>query len=129
MNYFIDKYFNKQTENCGSLIFNYDYKLKYMLQFTSDELVSTKDLTKLHGRKVAHNRAWLKKHIIFLDSLFKWRDTAKQQQAPTFKSNVEVATGNSIYGTSIDILPVTTNCPIISKISVGNTVSAFYFLE
>lgn len=129
MNYFIDKYFNKQTENCGSLVFNYDYKLKYMLQFTSDELVSTKDLTKLHGRKVAHNRAWLKKHIIFLDSLFKWRDTAKQQQAPTFKSNVEVATGNSVYGTSIDILPVTTNCPVISKISVGNTVSAFYFLE
>jgi len=99
-NYFIDEYFDKQTSDCGSLIFNYDYKLKYLLQFTNDQISNTKDMTKLHGRKIAHSRNWLKKHTIFLDSLFKWRDTAKQQQSITFKSNADVSTGNSIMGTN-----------------------------
>lgn len=128
-NYFIDEYFDKQTSDCGSLIFNYDYKLKYLLQFTNDHISNTKDMTKLHGRKIAHSRNWLKKHTIFLDSLFKWRDTAKQQQSITFKSNADVSTGNSIMGTNQQTFPVTTNCPIISKISIGDTVTAFYFLQ
>lgn len=128
-NYFIDEYFDKQTSDCGSLIFNYDYKLKYLLQFTNDQISNTKDMTKLHGRKIAHSRNWLKKHTIFLDSLFKWRDTAKQQQSITFKSNADVSTGNSIMGTNQQVFPVTTNCPIISKISIGDTVTAFYFLQ
>lgn len=128
-NYFIDEYFDKQTSDCGSLIFNYDYKLKYLLQFTNDQISNTKDMTKLHGRKIAHSRNWLKKHTIFLDSLFKWRDTAKQQQSITFKSNADVSTGNSVMGTNQQTFPVTTNCPIISKISIGDTVTAFYFLQ
>lgn len=128
MNYFIDKYFIKQTERCGSLIFNYDYKLKYMLQFTGDIIQDSKDLTKLHGRKIAHNRSWLKKHVIFLDSLFRWRDTQKHQAAMAFKNNIDVSVNATVDGTQVQALPVTTNCPIISHISVGDTVQAFYFL-
>lgn len=128
MNYFIDKYFIKQTELCGSLIFNYDYKLKYMLQFTNNLITNAKDIVKLHGRKVAHNRTWLKKHVIFLDSLFRWRDSSKRQAAMTFKNNTDVTVNATVAGTQVDALPITSNCPIISRIAVGDTVQAFYFL-
>ncbi|MBF1762430.1 MAG: hypothetical protein HXP18_00590 [Veillonella sp.] len=99
MNYFTDKYFIKQTELCGSLIFNYDYKLKYMLQFTSNIITNAKDIVKLHGRKVAHNRTWLKKHVVFLDSLFRWRDMSKRQAAMTFKNNTDVTVNATVAGT------------------------------
>lgn len=128
MNYFTDKYFVKQTELCGSLIFNYDYKLKYMLQFTSNIITNAKDIVKLHGRKVAHNRTWLKKHVVFLDSLFRWRDMSKRQAAMTFKNNTDVTVNATVAGTQVDALPVTSNCPVISRIAVGDTVQAFYFL-
>lgn len=128
MNYFTDKYFIKQTELCGSLIFNYDYKLKYMLQFTSNIITNAKDIVKLHGRKVAHNRTWLKKHVVFLDSLFRWRDMSKRQAAMTFKNNTDVTVNATVAGTQVDALPVTSNCPVISRIAVGDTVQAFYFL-
>jgi len=45
------EYYTKQTGDCGPLLFNYDYKLKYLLQFTDDTYKDTKALTKLHGRK------------------------------------------------------------------------------
>ena len=128
MNYFTDKYFIKQTELCGSLIFNYDYKLKYMLQFTNNIITNAKDIVKLHGRKVAHNRTWLKKHVVFLDSLFRWRDMSKRQAAMTFKNNTDVTVNATVAGTQVDALPVTSNCPVISRIAVGDTVQAFYFL-
>lgn len=123
--FFIDKYYVAQTGECGPLLFNYDYKLKYLLQFTNDSFNSTKDLTKLHGRKIAYARDWLKTHMIFLDSLFYWRDN---QQTLNFKNNVNSRGSNTVYNTP-DEFPMLSNAPLIMYSSVGNTVQTFYFMQ
>jgi hypothetical protein len=99
------------------LLFNYDYKLKYLLQFTDDSYSNVKDLTKLHGRKISYARDWLKKHIIFLDSLFAWRDS---NQARNFANNVDSKGSNTVYK-SPDSFPMMSNTPVIMYNSVGNT--------
>lgn len=128
--YFVDKYFIAQTAECGSLIFNYDYKLKYLLQFTADSKLNAKAVSKLHGRKEAHTRSWLKKHTIFLDSLFNWRDEGESLKlANTITSNQNVVTQFNSQGTLVQTFTVMSNCPIISRVSVGSTVKAAYFLQ
>ena len=46
----------------------------------------------------------------------------------TFKNNTDVTVNATVAGTCVDALPVTSNCPVISRIAVGDTVQAFYFL-
>ena len=122
--YFIDNYYTKQVASVGPLLFNYDYKLKYLLQFTDESYRNTKDLTKLHGRKVAYARDWLKKHILFLDSLYYWRDS---RQTMNYKNNVNTRASNTVYNTP-DAFPMKSNTSIIMYNSVGNTVQTFYFM-
>lgn len=122
--YFIDEHFSKQTKNCGPLLFNYDYKLKYLVQFTTSDIESTKDLSKLHGRKIALARNWLKKHIAFLDSLFAWRD---KNQTLNFKNDNDSFGSNTVVFTP-DSLPIQTNTPIIIRNGVGGEVDTCYFV-
>ena len=123
--FFIDNYYVKQTKNCGPLLFNYDYKLKYLLQFADDTYGNTKDLTKLHGRKIAYARDWLKKHIQFMDSLFYWRDS---NQTMTFANDHSSRGSNTVYNTP-DAFPMKSNAPIVMYHSVGNTTQTFYFMQ
>lgn len=123
--FFIDNYYIKQTKNCGPLLFNYDYKLKYLLQFSDDSYGNTKDLTKLHGRKIAYARDWLKKHIQFMDSLFYWRDSS---QTMTFANDHSSRGSNVVYNTP-DAFPMKSNAPIIMYHSIGNTTQTFYFMQ
>lgn len=123
--WFMNEYFIKQTGDCGPLLFSYDYKLKYLLQFTDDSYKNTKALTKLHGRKIAYTRDWLNKHITFLDTLFSWRDSA---QARTFRNNRDTAGSNSVLNTREDF-PVTTNCPILMFNAVGDNTKSYYFMQ
>lgn len=125
VDWFINDFFIKQTGQCGSLLFSYDYKLKYLLQFTDDSYKNTKALTKLHGRKIAYTRDWLTKHITFLDSLFSWRDSA---QARTFRNNRDTAGSNSVLNTREDF-PLTTNCPIVLFNAVGDNTKSYYFMQ
>lgn len=123
--FFIDNYYVKQTKSCGPLLFNYDYKLKYLLQFADDSYSNTKDLTKLHGRKIAYARDWLKKHIQFMDSLFYWRDS---NQTMNFANDHNSRGSNTVYNTP-DAFPMKSNTPIIMYHSVGNTTQTFYFMQ
>ena len=124
VDYFIEEYYIKQTGECGPLLFNYDYKLKYLLQFTGDTFVSSKDLTKLHGRKIAYARAWLKEHILFLDSVFHWRDNS---QTMLFRNNFNNKGASTVYNTPAKF-PIKTNTSLILSHSVGNTTDTMYFL-
>ena len=125
VDWFMNDFFIKQTGQCGPLLFSYDYKLKYLLQFTDDSYKNTKALTKLHGRKIAYTRDWLTKHITFLDSLFSWRDSA---QARTFRNNRDTAGSNSVLNTREDF-PLTTNCPIVLFNAVGDNTKSYYFMQ
>lgn len=123
--WFINEYFAKQTGDCGPLLFNYDYKLKYLLQFTDDSYKSTKALTKLHGRKIAYTKDWLNKHIHFLDSLFSWRDAG---QSKTFRNNVDTAGANNVLKTREDFT-LMTNCPVVLFNAIGDATKTYYFAQ
>lgn len=124
VDYFINDYYIKQVKDCGPLLFNYDYKLKYLLQFKDDSYSNTKDLTKLHGRKIAYTRDWLNKHILFLDSLYYWRDSS---QVMNFLNNLNSKGSNTVYNTPEEF-PMKSNTPIIMYNSIGNAVQTFYFM-
>lgn len=123
--YFIDEFYIKQTKSCGPLLFNYDYKLKYLLQFRGNEYNTTKDLSKLHGRKIAIARDWLKKHIAFLDSLFYWRDNG---QTLNFKNDLDSRGSNTVLNTP-ESLPMVSNTPLLVYNSVGDSAKTFYFMQ
>lgn len=123
--YFVDEYYIKQTKNCGPLLFNYDYKLKYLLQFTNTSEIKTSVLSKLNGRKIALVRDWLKKHITFLDSLFYWRDSS---QTLTFKNDNSTSTSGKVMNTP-ECLPMMSNAPVIVYSSAGNSAQTYYFLQ
>lgn len=124
--YFIETYFKAQTGSCGPLVFNYDYKLKYLLQFTNDSYDnSSKAISKLHGRKIEYCRWWLKQHILFLDSLFFWRD---QSGAMTYKNNVASASDSKVYNTP-QTMPMKTNASIVMRNNVGDAIKTFYYMK
>ena len=75
---FIDTYYKGYTEKTGSIIFNYDYNIKYLtIAQTYDSITDTyidstsfDQLKFLHGNRVMHVRDWFKKRIYFLDSIY-----------------------------------------------------------
>lgn len=77
---FIDKYYKSYTENTGSIMFNYDYKIKYLREVKQyDAITGTyknttttefDQLKFLHGNRVMHVRDWFKKRILFLDGVY-----------------------------------------------------------
>lgn len=125
VDYFMDKYYISQTKNCGSLLFNYDYKLKYFLQFNDNSYKETKALSKLHGRKIAYTRNWLEKRILFLDSLFYWRDTAQTIQ---FRNDTNNRGTNTVRITP-KVFPLMFNTSLLVYNSIGNQVTSYYFAK
>jgi len=121
LDFFMDVYYKKQTGNCGTLLFNYDYRLKYLLIFTSlndnnqrDVITNTSALAKLHGRKLDYTRAWLKEHILFLDSAFKWRAKKSDTNEYTTKFKNEINSVSSILvGNTPTYFPIKTNKTLV----------------
>jgi hypothetical protein len=75
---FIENYFGKYIENTGSIVYNYDYSVKY-LTFTKTydsstdsyiEQASGSQAGYLHGTRVDEIKDWFEKRIYFLDSVF-----------------------------------------------------------
>lgn len=124
VDWFMDKYFIPQTGQCGPLLFNLDYKLKYLLQYTNNSYSETKALTKLHGRKLAYTRDWLTKHIKFLDSLFYWKDTDQ----PDYYNDSTTMGSNTVLATP-DSFMVETNTPLIVFNQIGDNTKTFYFMQ
>lgn len=76
---FVDNYFKAQTANVGALVFNLDYKIKYidpLLVTPTDEnapCAAYKDTTSIsfiHGRRYEFVKDWMEKRIAFLDAIF-----------------------------------------------------------
>lgn len=75
---FIDEYFADYVNKSGSIMYNYDYKQKYVSynqkwDATTNTLVSDTSGAQtsfLDGTRIAEVRAWFKKRIKFLDSVY-----------------------------------------------------------
>lgn len=121
--YFVNEFYLKQTGECGPLLFNLDYKLKYLVQFTDDKYSNTKHLSKLHGRKAAYTLDWLRKHILFLDSVFYWRNTAQKFAYP---NDINCKMSSTVYNTP-EYIPIKSNTDIIAYHNVGNATQTYYY--
>lgn len=122
--YFIEEYYKKQTKQCGCLLFNYDYRLKYLMQFDNKEDYSkTSFLSKLHGRKIEYCRDWLKKHIMFLDTVFHWRSSVIYN----FPNDVSSVLNNNTYSVT-EYFPMKVNKPLVVYSGLGDEVKSFYFM-
>lgn len=77
-NYFVDNYFSIQMKNCGELLYNYDYKVKYLTRYSKDEgsAASYANIEFLHGPRVEFVRDWLKKRYYFMDGVFQYSNSA-----------------------------------------------------
>lgn len=74
---FINKYYKSYTDQTGAILFNYDYKVKYLKIAQSyneiDGFVDTIDFSQLkflHGNRVIHVKDWFKKRVLFLDGVY-----------------------------------------------------------
>lgn len=122
--YFVNEFYLKQTGECGPLLFNLDYKLKYLVQFTDNKFSNTKHLSKLHGRKAAYTLNWLRNHILFLDSVFYWRNTSQKFNYP---NDINCKMSSTVYNTP-EYIPIKSNTDVIVYHNVGNATQTYYYL-
>lgn len=117
-NYYVDNYFSIQTKNCGELLYNYDYKVKYLTKYTKDgdSSATYANIEFLHGPRVEFVRDWLKKRYYFMDGVFFYANSALIQpynEKGAFKCGG--AEG------SAPVLTVKCNCPLIFTVNIGQT--------
>mgnify|MGYP003186956801 CR=1 FL=1 len=127
-NYFVDNYFSIQMKNCGELLYNYDYKVKYLTRYSKDEgsAASYANIEFLHGPRVKFVRDWLKKRYYFMDGVFQYSNSALIQpynEKGAFKCGG--AEGQA------PILTVKSNCPLIFTVNIGQTSAGDirYFID
>lgn len=126
INDYVDNYFAAQTKDCGELLFNYDYNVKYLTAYVGESggQPSYANIEFLHGTRVEYVRDWMKKRVWFFDGVFKYSNTANIQpynNKGTFSAGGAEATSPKLI--------ITSNCPTIFVINIGNTTDTRYFLE
>ena len=116
---FIETYYQGYTDQIGSIIFNLDYKVKYLkIGQTFDEAsqtyIDTTDFSQLkflHGNRVMHVKDWFRKRIYFLDGIYGINSIltnyAKIESPLTSFWNANKATGGVSSGKFITKLSAT----------------------
>lgn len=117
-NYFVDNCFSIQTRDCGELLYNYDYKVKYLTKYSRDNnsLASYANIEFLHGTRTEFVRDWLSKRFMFLDGIFYYDNNSNlypYNEKGAFKCGGSTA--------SLPILRVKCNCPLIFTVNIGQT--------
>lgn len=125
-NHYVDNYFAAQMKNCGELLYDYDYNVKYLTAYVgqSGGSPSYGNIEFLHGTRVEYVRDWLKKRWWFFDGVFGYSNVSNLQPYNTkggFAAGGAEATN--------PILLVTSNIPIIFVVNIGNTHDTRYFLQ
>lgn len=123
---FVDEYFSSQTEGCGELLYNYDYRIKYLTKYKKpDAAVATYgNVQFLHGTRNDYVRDWLAKRITFFDGVFMYSNgnvIHPYNDIGAF-SCAGAEAGNSE-------LVIKTNGPVIMTVNVGNRDIKRYFVN
>ena len=123
---FVDDYFSSQTEGCGELLYNYDYRVKYLTKYKKpDAAVATYgNVQFLHGTRNDYVRDWLAKRLIFFDGVFMY---ANGNVIHPYNDTGAFSCAGAEAGNSELILK--TNSPVIMTVNVGNRDIKRYFVN
>lgn len=73
---FIEDYYKSYVKQCGPILYNYDYSIKYIAvskKYVNGQLIDTTESNQasfLHGTRVDAVADWFEKRIYFLDSVY-----------------------------------------------------------
>lgn len=68
--YFVDKYFNKKFAKAHPMIWNMNYRSKYLIQSNAGNQFDSIQIGKFHGRRINRIKAWLSDRMHMLDAYF-----------------------------------------------------------
>lgn len=137
---FIKNYYQAYTDQTGSIIFNYDYKIKYLaISKTYDpdtgEYQDSTDFSQLkflHGNRVMHVKDWFRKRLLFLDGVYGYKDGSSLIPT-TIESPVNTMwASNKATGTNSDVkfeTNITANSQVLYHYSHDKTKGAFWISE
>lgn len=125
---FVQNYFSSQTADCGELLYNYDYRVKYLTKYQKDEdtPASYANIEFLHGTRNDFVRDWLKKRLTFMDGIFLFANNNviyPYNEKGSFKCGGAQSNNPK--------MTVKTNSPAILTINIGNAAGSEtrYYIE
>lgn len=118
---FINDYFAFQLRNCGELIYNYDYRVKYLTRYSKDEGEDSTyaNIEFLHGNRINYVRDWLKKRFIFMDGVFHY---SNEGNINPYNNKGAFKCGGASSGSPV--LKIKTNTPFIFTVNIGQISGA-----
>ena len=125
---FVQDYFSSQTASCGELLYNYDYKVKYLTKYQKDADTpsSYANIEFLHGTRNNFVRDWIKKRLTFMDGVFNF---ANNNVIYPYNEKGSFKCGGAENNNAE--LIIKTNSPVIFTVNIGNSASGEtrYFIE
>jgi hypothetical protein len=90
---YVDDYFAAQIKDCGELLFDYDYNVKYFTAYVGEQggQASYADIEAMHGTRIEYVRDWMTKRVYFFDGVFKYAN-AMNVQPYNYKGTFSVDT-------------------------------------
>lgn len=137
---FIKDYYQSYTEKTGSIMSNYDYKIKYLAiskTYNPDagEYQDSTDFSQLkflHGNRVMHVRDWFRKRIMFLDGVYGYKDNTNLLPTTIESPVTGLWANNKATGSNTEVkfgTDITASSQILYHYSHDKTTGAFWISE
>lgn len=137
---FIKDYYQSYTEKTGSIMFNYDYKIKYLaISKTYDpntgkyeDSTDFSQLKFLHGNRVMHVKDWFRKRIMFLDGVYGYKDNTNLLPTTIESPITGLWASNKATGSATEIrfsTDITASSQILYHYSHDKTTGAFWITD
>lgn len=137
---FIKDYYQSYTEKTGSIMFNYDYKIKYLaISKTYDpntgkyeDSTDFSQLKFLHGNRVMHVKDWFRKRIMFLDGVYGYKDNTNLLPTTIESPITGLWASNKATGSATEVrfsTDITASSQILYHYSHDKTTGAFWVTD
>lgn len=137
---FIKDYYQSYTEKTGSIMFNYDYKIKYLAiskTYNPDtgEYQDSTDFSQLkflHGNRVMHVKDWFRKRVLFLDGVYGYKDNTNLLPTTIESPITGLWANNKATGSNTEVkfgTDITASSQVLYHYSHDKTIGAFWLNE